>query len=156
MEIDYDVLKEEVLQFLDKHKILFLATSADDRVTARAMSCVHMGFEIYFQTSNKSDKFAQLVKNPKVALCAANIAIEGVATIGKHTMDPENEQFIELYKKHHLGSFNAYSRLKSNVVIRVDPTLIAFWKYDDEGKPYREILRVGEGRAERESVESCL
>ena len=75
MEIDYDVLKEEVLWFLDEHKKLFLATSADDRVTARAMSCVHVGLEIYFQTSNKSDKFAQLVKNPNVALCAANIAI---------------------------------------------------------------------------------
>ena len=156
MEIDYDVLRKEVLRSLDKHKILFLATSADDRVTARAMSCVHVGLEIYFQTSNKSGKFAQLVKNPNVALCAANIAIEGVATIGKHTMDPENEQFIELYKKHHLGSFNAYSRLESSVVIRVDPTLVIFWKYDDAGKPYREILRVEEGRAERESVESCL
>ena len=156
MEIDHDVLKEEVLRFLDEHKKLFLATSADDRVTARAMSCVHAGLTIYFQTSNKSDKFAQLVKNPNVALCAANIAIEGVATIGKHTMDPENEQFIELYKKHHLGSFNAYSRLESNVVIRVDPTRIVFWKYDDERKPCREILHVREGRAERESVESCL
>jgi len=42
------------------------------------------------------------------------------------------------------------------VVIRVDPTLVAFWKYDDEGKPYREFLYVGEGRAVREPVESCL
>jgi uncharacterized pyridoxamine 5'-phosphate oxidase family protein len=98
MTIDYETLREEVLRFLDEHKVLFLATSADDRVTARAMSCVHVGLEIYFQTSNKSVKFTQLVKNPKVALCAANIAIEGVATIGKHTMDPENEQFVELYK----------------------------------------------------------
>jgi len=156
VEIEYNVLKEEVVRFLDEHKILFLATSADDRVTARAMSCVHVGLEIYFQTSNKSDKFAQLLKNPKVALCAANISIEGVATIGKHTMDPESERFIELYKEHHLGSFNAYSRLGSNVVIRVDPTRVIFWKYGDEGRPYREILHIGEGRAEREPVESCL
>ncbi len=156
MEIEYDVLKEEVIRFLDKHKILFLATSADDRVTARAMSCVHVGLEVYFQTSKKADKFAQLARNPNVALCAANIAIEGMATIGKHPLDPESEQFIKLYKEHHLGSFNAYSRLESNVVIRVDPTLVAFWKYDDGDKPYREILHVGEGRAERESVESCL
>jgi uncharacterized pyridoxamine 5'-phosphate oxidase family protein len=156
MTIDYETLREEVLRFLDEHKVLFLATSADDRVTARAMSCVHVGLEIYFQTSNKSVKFTQLVKNPKVALCAANIAIEGVATIGKHTMDPENEQFVELYKEHHLGAFNAYSRLEGSVVIRVDPMLVIFWKYDDEGGPYREILRVSEGRAEREPVESCL
>ena len=156
MEIEYETLKEEVLQFLDKHKVLFLATCADNRVTARAMSCVHVGLEIYFQTSKKSDKFAQLAKNSNVALCAANIAIEGVATICEHPLHPASEQFITLYKEHHPGSFNAYSRLESAVVIRVDPTLIAFWKYDDEGKPYREILHVGEGRAEREPVESCL
>jgi len=95
------------------------------------MSCVHVGLEIYFQTSRDSVKFAQISKNPNVALCAANIAIEGVATIGEHPLDPASEQFITLYQKHHYGSFNAYSRLESNVVIRVDPTLIAFWKYDD-------------------------
>jgi hypothetical protein len=156
MGIEYAVLKEEVIQFLDKHKTLFLATSADDRVTARATSCVHVGLEIYFQTSKKSAKFAQFVKNPNVALCAANIAIEGVATIGKHPLDPESEQFIALYREHHPGSFNAYSRLESNVVVRVDPTLVTFWKYDDEGKPYREILHVNDGRAAREDVESCL
>ena len=38
MEIEYDALKEEAVRFLDRHKILFLATCADERVTARAMS----------------------------------------------------------------------------------------------------------------------
>jgi hypothetical protein len=146
MEIEYDTLREEAIRFLDRHEVLFLATCADDRVTARAMSCVHVGLEIYFQTSRDSCKFAQICRNPHVALCAVNIAIEGVATVGEHP----------LHKEHHPGSFSAYSRLESNVVVRVDPALVAFWKYDDEGKPYREILRVGEGRAEREPVESCL
>jgi hypothetical protein len=156
MEIEYDTLKEEAIRFLDQHKILFLATCADDRVTARAMSCVHVGLEIYFQTSKKSDKFAQIRQNPRVALCAANIAVEGVATVCEHPLHPASEQFVTLYKEHHPGSFNAYSRLESNIVVRVDPTLVAFWKYDDEGKPYREFLYVGEDRAVRENVESCL
>lgn len=149
MEIDCGVLKEEVLRFLNKHKILFLATCADSRVTARAMSCVHVGLEIYFQTSRDSVKFSQLSRNPNVALSAANIAIEGAATIGEHPLDSASEQFIAPYKEHHPGSFSAYSHLESNVVIRVDPTLVAFWRYDDEGKPCREFLYVGEGRAER-------
>jgi general stress protein 26 len=156
VEIEYETLKEEVFQFLDKHNILFLATCADGRVTARAMSCVHVGLAIYFQTSRDSVKFTQISRNPNVALCAANIAIEGVATIGEHPLDSESEQFITLYQEHHYGSFNAYSRLESEVVIRVDPTLVAFWKYDDEGKPYREFLYVGERKAVRENVESCL
>lgn len=156
MEIEYAALKEEAIRFLDQHKVLFLATCADGRVTARAMSCVHVGLEIYFQTSRESVKFAQLCANPRVALCAANVAIEGLATIGEHPLHPESEQFVALYREHHPGSLEAYSRLESEVVIRVDPTLVAFWKYDDEGKPYRELLYVGEGRAVRELVKSCL
>ena len=89
-------------------------------------------------------------------MCAANIAIEGVATIGEHPLHPASEPFAALYKEHHPGSFDAYSRLEGEIVIRVDPTLAAFWKYDDAGKPYREFLYVGEGRAVREDVESCL
>jgi hypothetical protein len=149
-------LKEEVIRFLDEHKVLFLATCAEGRVTARAMSCVHVGLAIYFQTSRDSLKFAQICRNPHVALCAANVAIEGVATIGEHPLHPASERFATLYKEHHAGSFNAYSRLESEIVIRVDPALVAFWKYDDEGRPYRELLYVGEGRAVREPVESCL
>ena len=156
MEVEYDALKEEVVRFLDQHKVLFLATCADGRVTARAMSCVYVGLALYFQTGRDSVKFAQIVQNPRVALCAANIAIEGVAAIGEHPLHPASEQFATLYKEHHPGSFNAYSRLEGEVVIRVDPTRVAFWKYDGEGKPYREFLYVGEGRAAREPVESCL
>ncbi len=40
--------------------------------------------------------------------------------------------------------------------MRVDPTRVAFWKYDNAGKPYREFPYVGEGRVVRENVESCL
>jgi len=107
MEIEYDTLKEEVIRFLNQHKVLFLATCADGRVTARAMSCVHVGLEIYFQTSRDSRKFAQISKNPQVALCAANIAIEGVAMVGEHPLHPASEQFVTLYKEYHPGSFSA-------------------------------------------------
>jgi hypothetical protein len=150
MKIEYDALKKETVQFLNEHKILFLATGADNRITARAVSCVYAGLEIYFQTANDSVKFAQISKNPNVALCAGNMQIEGVATIGQHPLDLTSEQFITLYKKEHFGSFKTYSHLKRNIVIRIDPTLVTFWKYDDEGQPYREFLYVGENRAERE------
>ncbi len=149
MEIEYDVLEEEVIRFLDQHKVLFLATCADGRVTARAMSCVHVGLAIYFQTGRDSVKFAQIRANPNVALCAANVAIEGLATIGEHPLHPASEPFATLYKEHHPGSFNAYSGLESNVVIRVDPTRVAFWKYDD-GKPYR-CMSARAGRSGKRS-----
>ena len=149
MEISYEALKKEVIDFLEKHKILVLATSANDRVTARAMSCVNIGLNVYFQTNTRFLKFKQLEQNPHVALCAGNVQIEGVANIRKQSLDPSNKEFIELYKQHHLGSFKLYSHLKHNVVIEVEPTLITLWKYGDN-KPYREFLYVQENRAERE------
>jgi len=149
MEISYEALREEVTDFLDKHKIFVLATYADNRVTARSMSCVNKGLIIYFQTDTRFLKFKQIEQNPHVALCAGNVQIEGIAKIKKHPLDPSNQEFIELYKQHHLGSFKNYSHLKHNVVIEVEPTLITLWKYE-ENKPYREFLYVHEERAERE------
>jgi hypothetical protein len=40
--------------------------------------------------------------------------------------------------------------MKDEVVIEVEPTLIAFWKYDSENKPFREYLLPGEKKAYRE------
>ena len=150
MEIDYDNLKEEVIQFLNTHKTLVLATSANDRVTARSMSCVHNGLTIYFQTDTKFIKFKQIKQNSHVVLCAGNVQIEGVAKIRKQSLDPSNHEFIELYKYHHPRSFQTYSHLKHNVVIEVEPRFITFWKYDHDHKPYREFLDIQEQKVERE------
>jgi len=64
MTIDYESLKKEVIEFLDDHKILVFATCAENRVTARAMSCVYKGLTIYFQTGTTSVKFKQLARIP--------------------------------------------------------------------------------------------
>jgi hypothetical protein len=41
---------------LDAHRILILATCADGRMTAKAVSCVHVELEIYFQTSGQNPR----------------------------------------------------------------------------------------------------
>lgn len=149
MEIEYTNLEQEIIQFLDDHKILILATSANDRVTARSMSCVNKGLFIYFQTDKRFIKFEQIKQNPIVALCAGNVQIESMATIKNHSLDPSNKEFIELYKTSHPNAFKEYSHLENTVVIKVAPKLITLWKYSD-GKPYREFLYIDSQRAERE------
>jgi general stress protein 26 len=149
MEINYDELAAEAVHFLDQHNILVFATASADRVTARAMSCVHIGLAIYFQTSNMSVKYQQIVANPKVALCAGNMQLEGLAAIRKHPLESVNAEFRELYQRAHPGFFKAYSHLPAEVVIAVEPHLMTFWKYTDDHKPYREFLHVLEHRAVR-------
>ena len=91
MDIDYAMLEQEIIRLLDDHKILILATSANDRVTARSMSCVNIGLNIYFQTDKRFIKFDQIKQNPQVALCAGNVQIEGMAKIGNHSLDSSNK-----------------------------------------------------------------
>jgi uncharacterized pyridoxamine 5'-phosphate oxidase family protein len=138
-EINYDILKDEAIQFLAAQKFLVLATSSDDRVTARTMWYVNKGLTIYFQTDRTSLKIKQIELNPNVALCGANVQIEGTAKIRNHPFDSSNKEFIELFKKKNPLAFNTYSHLKNEIVIEVEPRLITFWKYIND-KALREYL----------------
>lgn len=76
-----------------------LATSYENKVTARNMSYVIINKKIYFQTDKTFLKHYQMVKNPNVALCVDNIQIEGVAKIKHHPFEDENKMFIDIFKK---------------------------------------------------------
>jgi len=148
MNINYNELKKEIESFLMKNKTLILATSANDRVSARMIEFVNIGFTLIFETDKRSGKYKQIMKNPNVAICAKNVQIEGIATIGKHPMDTSNKKFIELYKMDHPHAYQLYSHLENSVVITVNPRIITLWKNID-GKPFQDFLFIDEKRAER-------
>jgi general stress protein 26 len=146
MKLDYETLKNELLQALDKNKIWTLATSDGSRVSARAMSIVHDGLDIYFQTGRQLEKYAQMMQNSNVALCCGNVSIEGVAAdVGRWA---DNLAAQELYIRQHKGSYDAYGAQPGQVVIKVVPRYVVFWKYVD-GQPVRDFLYLTEQRAER-------
>jgi len=149
MDISYIDLENEVKELINRSKNFVIATSADDRVTARTMGCINIGLKIYFQTDKNFTKCKQIEKNENVAICVSNIQIEGKAVIGKHPLDDCNKEFIELFKKKYPSSFDKYSRLKNNRVIEINPTFITLWKYID-GKPCRDFLHISHKKAERE------
>ena len=130
------LFEEEILEIekiLSKSKIGVLATSMNDKVTARSMSIVNSGITILFQTDKKMEKITQIMKNNKVAMCINNIQIEGIAKIrGKAS---EDKAFIELFKERHESSYKAYTHMESEVVIEIQPTRIQIWDYID-GEPF--------------------
>jgi len=148
-EIDYETLRSEVIDLLDRHKTMVLATSASDRVTARSVSCVHKDLKIFFQTDKNFLKYKQMAHNPNVAFCAGNMQIEGTAKVKGHPLDKNNKEFRELFKKEHLGSFEKYSNMKDEVVIEVEPKLVTLWKYEGP-QPLRDFLYVLNRKAKRE------
>jgi uncharacterized pyridoxamine 5'-phosphate oxidase family protein len=122
-------------------KKMVLATSKDNKVTARNMSCVIFDGAFYLQTDKTFLKYKQMIANPFVALCVDNIQIEGIAKSVGHPLDNENGTFVALFQQNYKSSFDAYSHLSNEVVFKVQPQKITLWKYEN-GNPLRVIFDI--------------
>ena len=142
-EISFESFKSEIVSILEKNRTWVLSTSLNDEVSSRSMSIINEDLTIYFQTNECYVKDNQMKNNPKVALCYSNISIEGVAEPIGNWLEEKNKDLLELYKKHHLGSFEYYGLLEGQVVYKVTPKIIKVWKYVDK-KPLREIGYIDE------------
>lgn len=80
-ELDYDRVREEKIKFLENHHAIVLATSYNNRVTARTVTCASKRLEIYFMSWGHHKKCVQIIGNPKVALVKHNVNIEVIAEI---------------------------------------------------------------------------
>ena len=118
---------------------MVLSTSLNDVVTSRMMSFVIMKEKFYFQTDKTFRKYDQIMGNANVALCVANIQVEGLCR--EAGIPLENEEFSKAYEKNFSGSFNRYSSLKNERLFVVDPVFIQRWIYID-GAPYIETFDV--------------
>ena len=147
ISIDFLSLLKEFTAFLEKEQSICLATSAEDKVTARTMSHVNDGVNVYFQTGGESEKVGQIACNPRVAFVAGNMQVEAVAEIMGHPT--ENPQFISLYKAKFPRYYELYTSGEDEVLIKAVSTRMTFYKYID-GRPCREILDIKLKKAFRE------
>lgn len=155
MEINFNLLEKEIFSLLGNKKIMVLATSSENIVTARNMSCIIINKKIYFQTDKTFMKFKQILKNSNVALCVDNIQIEGIAKIKAHPFSEENKEFIETFKEKYNSSYKTYSHLDNEVVVEITPTLITLWKYENE-QPFRDFLDIRKNKALREIYNTSI
>lgn len=131
----------ELFKRLSDKQTMVLATSKNERVTARSVSVIIHDNKFYLQTDSTSLKYEQMVHNPHVALTFENVQIEGLARdIGK----PEQHAFfIEKYQRYWPDRFARYSSLEVERVIEIEPTHISLWQYED-GEPIQVFFRVGD------------
>jgi Pyridoxamine 5''-phosphate oxidase. len=66
--LDYEILKQEVIHIMQSSKSIVLATCSNNRVTAREVYFASDNFSLYFLTSKVYDKYKQIEKNKNVAL----------------------------------------------------------------------------------------
>ena len=147
-KVNYNELKNQITKILKNKKTAVLATCENNKITARTLSMINDDLTIYFQTDKKFDKCQQIKNNPNVAVATDNVQIEGTAEIVGHPYDEENKNFLELFKKKHYMSYKLYSKLKDEVVIKIDSKKITLWKYSS-GKSFRYYLYIDEKKAER-------
>ncbi len=150
--MDYQVELKKIYDQLGDSGIIVLATASEDEPTVRSMSYVMVEGKLYFQTESTMEKAIQMKQNPKVALCQSNIAIKGTAASRGRILSEKNAAVMELYKKKHRGSYDAYSHMETGELYEVTPTFITVWTYM-EGEPYRIYLDCGKEKAWLEHYE---
>jgi hypothetical protein len=146
--LNYTIAESEILEYLCNNHTWVLATCKADHVTARSLSFVNIGLELYFQTDTRSTKYSQMINNPNVALCHGNYQIEGKAEELGHPLSPEFADIIDLYRRIHPNAFERYSSYKNEVLFKVKPSKITIWKYIDF-KPYRDFIDIENKQATR-------
>jgi general stress protein 26 len=148
-KLNFNELKAEIIKILNNTCDMVLATSYKDKVMARTMNIVNDELKLFCQTDKFFFKSDQIVNNPFVALCINNLQIEGSAKITGHPVLEENRKFSELFKQKHPAAFEKYSKLVTETVIEIQPTIITLWKQIDS-KPCREFLDINNNEAIRE------
>ena len=79
--ISYEDAVGRMFEMLGNSKIMALASSLNDYVMVRNVSCLFYDDKIYFKTDKNFRKTKQLLENPRVAMCWSGVQVEGTREI---------------------------------------------------------------------------
>lgn len=133
---------------LGESKIMALASSVNDYVMVRNVSCLFYDNKVWFKTDKNFRKTQQLYQNPRVALCWSGVQIEGVAENKGLVVEEPGRRFEGLYKKYLWGSYNKYSHEDTEIIIEVSPKFVEVWDTSEDNYAYQIFIDF-----EKETVE---
>ncbi len=122
---------------LGTDKIMALASSVNDYVMVRNVSCLFYDGLVFFKTDKNFRKTQQLLQNPHVALCWSGVQIEGIAENRGLVVDEPERKFEKLYKQHLWGSYNKYSHEDTEILIAVHPKYVEVWDTSEDNYAYQ-------------------
>ena len=125
---------------LGESKIMALASSVNDYVMVRNVSCLFYDDKVWFKTDKNFRKTQQLYQNPRVALCWSGVQIEGSAENRGLVVEEPGRRFEALYKKHLWGSYNKYSHEDTEILIAVTPKFVEIWDTSEDNYAYQIFL----------------
>lgn len=122
---------------LGTDKIMALASSVNDYVMVRNVSCLFYDGLVFFKTDKNFRKTQQLLQNPHVALCWSGVQIEGIAENRGLVVDEPERKFEKLYKQYLWGSYNKYSHEDTEILIAVHPKYVEVWDTSEDNYAYQ-------------------
>lgn len=139
--IDKNLTFEQAVEImfnkLGTDKIMALASSVNDYVMVRNVSCLFYDGLVWFKTDKNFRKTQQLFENPHVALCWSGVQIEGLAENRGLVVDEPDRKFEKLYEKYLWGSYNKYSHEDSEIIIAVIPKFVEIWDTSEDNYAYQ-------------------
>ncbi len=148
-DLGFDEAVTLMFEKLGTDKIMALASSLDDHVMVRNVSCLFYDGKIWFKTDKNFAKTKQLLENPQVALCWSGVEVEGTAECKGLVVDEPGRVFEKAYKKYLWGSYNKYSHEDSEILIEVTPRFVEIWDTSDDGYAFQIFIDF-----DRHTVES--
>lgn len=136
-DLTFSQAVELMFEKLGTDKIMALASSVEDHVMVRNVSCLFYDGKVWFKTDKNFRKTRQLYANPRVALCWSGVQIEGLAQNKGLVVDEPGRKFEELYKKYLWGSYNKYSHEDSEILIEVSPKFVEIWDTSEDNYAYQ-------------------
>lgn len=146
--LTFEQAVEIMFEKLGDWKIMALASSVNDYVMVRNVSCLFYDNKVWFKTDKNFRKTQQLYQNPQVALCWSGVQIEGIAKNKGLVIDEPDRRFEKLYKEHLWGSYNKYSHEDTEIIIEVTPKFVEIWDTSEDNYAYQIFIDF-----EKESVD---
>ncbi len=136
-DLTFDQAVQLMFSKLGDWKIMALASSVNDYVMVRNVSCLFYDGKVWFKTDKNFRKTQQLYQNPRVAMCWSGVQIEGVAQNRGLVVDEPDRRFEKLYKEFLWGSYNKYSHEDSEIIIEVTPKFVEVWDTSEDNYAYQ-------------------
>ena len=146
--LTFEQAVELMFEKLGDWKIMALASSVNDYVMVRNVSCLFYDNKVWFKTDKNFRKTQQLYQNPQVALCWSGVQIEGIAENKGLVVDEPDRRFEKLYKEHLWGSYNKYSHEDTEIIIEVTPNFVEVWDTSEDNYAFQIFIDF-----EKQSVE---
>ena len=135
--LSFEQAVELMFEKLGDWKIMALASSQNDYVMVRNVSCLFYDNKIWFKTDKNFRKTQQLFANPQVAMCWNGVQVEGIAENKGLVVDEPDRRFEALYKKFLWGSYNKYSHEDTEILIEVTPKFVEVWDTTEENYAFQ-------------------